>query len=148
MNKVLLFIIAAIAVVAAQSGCKTLEKVLYNHIRATVNSGLFTTQVISGTTIAGRITLAGSTTTGSQAITIIVPATIKPGTYKLTSTGSYLIEYKASSNDVYAASSGELIIISHNTNLKKINGTFNFKGLNLKSASVNVTNGSFTVSYF
>ncbi len=146
-SRIFLFL-ALSSIVISQSGCKTMERVLYNHIRATVNSKLFSTQVISGTSVAGRITIAGSTTTGSQAMTIIVPATIKAGTYKLTSTGSYLIEYKATSNDVYAASSGELIITSHDTNLKKISGTFHFKGLNLKSVAVDVTAGNFTVSYF
>lgn len=142
------FVLALTTIVLTNPGCKTIERALYNVIRANVNNKLFTTQVVSGTVVAGRLTLAASTTTGSQAMTLVLPATIKPGTYKLTSTGSYLIEYKATSNDVYAASSGDLVITSHDTNLKKIKGTFNFKGLNLKSASVDVTNGSFTVSYY
>ena len=142
------FVLALTTIVLTNPGCKTIEHALYNVIRANVNNKLFTTQVVSGTVVAGRLTLAASTTTGSQAMTLVLPATIKPGTYKLTSTGSYLIEYKATSNDVYAASSGDLVITSHDTNLKKIKGTFNFKGLNLKSASVDVTNGSFTVSYY
>lgn len=140
--------LAIITILLTLAGCKTIERALYNIIRANVDSKLFTTQVISGTTVAGRITLAGSTTTGSQAMTIIIPATIKPGTYKLTSTGSYLIEYKATSNNVYAASSGELIITSHDLSLKKLKGTFNFKGQNLQGNTVDVTNGSFSVSYF
>lgn len=149
MKAVRIFLFIALStIIITNSGCKTIERALHNIIRANVNSKLFTTQVISGTVVAGRLTLAGSTTTGSQAMTIVLPATIKPGTYKLTSTGSYLIEYKATSHDVYAASSGEIVITSHDTNLKKIKGSFNFKGLNLKSAPVDVTNGSFTVSYY
>jgi hypothetical protein len=142
------FFIALTTIIVTNPGCKTIERALYNVIRANVNSKLFTTQIISGTVVAGRLSIAGSTSTGSQAMTIVVPATIKPGTYKLSSMGSYLLEYKASNHDVYAASSGELVITSHDTNLKKIKGTFNFKGLNIKSASVDVTNGSFTVSYY
>ncbi len=142
------FFISLATIIVINPGCKTIERALHNIIRANVNSKLFSTQVISGTVVAGRLTLAGSTTTGSQAITLILPATIKPGTYKLTSTGNCLLQYKATSNDVYASSSGELIITSHDTNLKKIKGSFNFKGLNIKSASVDVTNGSFTVSYY
>lgn len=135
-------------VLLSNSGCKTLERVMYNHIRATVNSTVFNTTAITGTALAGRITIAGSTTTASQMMTIIIPATIKPGTYKLTSTGNYLIEYKAGNNNVYSAASGELVILSHNLAQKKINGTFHFKGLNFQQASVEVTNGNFTVSYF
>ncbi|MCG3166783.1 MAG: hypothetical protein POELPBGB_02565 [Bacteroidia bacterium] len=144
-SRIMLIVLAA---VLTQTGCKTIERALYNVLRATVNNKLFSTQVVSGTVVAGRLTLAATTTTGSQAMTIVVPSTIKPGNYKLTSTGSYLIEYKAGNHDVYAASSGELTITSHDTNLKKIKGTFHFKGLNLRSASVDVTNGSFTVSYY
>ena len=140
-------LVFAIAVLT-QTGCSTFNRLTNNHIRATVNSKTFNTTAITGTALAGRITMAGSTTTGSQMMTIIVPATIKPGTYKLTSTGNYLIEYKAGNNNVYAASSGELIILSHDLTLKKINGTFNFKGLNLQQGSVDVSNGNFTVSYF
>ena len=142
------FFLAALVILVIQPGCATLEKLVYNHIRATVNNQNFSTTVVEGTAVAGYITLAGSSTTGSQVITIVVPQSIKPGTYKLSSIGSYKIEYKAANNSVYAASSGELIILSHDVVNKKINGTFHFKGLNLSSASVDVTAGNFTVSYF
>lgn len=149
MKAVRIFLFIALSsFLVTNPGCKTVERALYNSIRANVNSILFSTQIIQGTVVAGQISIVGSTSTGSQAMTIIVPATIQPGTYKLTSMGSYLIEYKASNHDVYAASSGELIITNHDIIHKKIKGTFNFKGLNLKSASVDVTNGSFTVSYY
>ncbi len=143
-----LFIIAFTLVIFSLSGCTVLNRAMYNHIRANVNTALFSTTAVEGTSVAGKITIAGSTTTGSQAMTIIVPASIQPGTYKLASTGIYMIQYKAGNNTVYSASTGELVIISHDLKLKKINGTFSFKGLDLKSASVDVTNGNFTVSYF
>ncbi len=149
MKSARFFIVQCFAlIIITQTGCKTLERAFYNHIGATVNSQSFMATAVEGTSLAGRITMAGSTNTGSQMMTIIVPSGIKPGTYQLSSTGTCLLEYKAGNNNVYAASSGELVINTHDFTLKKINGTFHFKGLNLKSASVDVTAGNFTVSYF
>ena len=128
--------------------CSTLQRSMSNYIKASVDGKAFRTNAVTGKSVAGKITIGGSTTSGSNAITLVVPASIQPGTYKFTSSGNYTIQYKNKSHNLYASSSGDLVISLHDKGLKKLRGTFTFKGRDINSTSVDVTLGSFNVTYF
>jgi len=108
-------------------------------------------------TITNTLVITGSTGSNAQKIQIFLPNDIAVGTY------TQFYDYNADefiqmyyspptsqdADDDGFANSGQLVITEHDTNAKRIKGTFNFvTDPSINGSTVwNVTEGSFTITY-
>ena len=108
---------------------------------------LFTTANTIGTTNLISITANKSL---NETISLNLNEDITPGEYDFGSfiTQSYPTGLYTIDDDIYEAD-GKIIITSHDTNAKKISGTFNFDASPVISTTVahSITEGAFSVSY-
>lgn len=100
-----------------------------------------------------QLLIGGIAANGTQAISLLVPANISSGTYSLDyATGKYVgFYYPNPSVPLASVANGTLIIISNNTTIKRIKGTFSFNASappTLPSTqTAAITNGYFSVKY-
>lgn len=108
----------------------------------------FNPVTITATANSGKILVTG-TTTDMGTITVLFPATVAPGTYPISNVGDYVGMFLVgtSANAIFAAESGSLTIISHNTTTKKVKATFNFVGKSPVNETTPITEGAFEVVY-
>ena len=108
-------------------------------------------------TITNTLVITGATGSNAEQIQIFVPKDIAVGTY------TQFYDYNADefiqmyyspptsqdANDDGFANSGQFVITEHDTNAKRIKGTFNFvTDPSINGSTVwNVTEGSFTITY-
>ena len=107
--------------------------------------------------ISNTLVITGATGSNAEQIQIFVPKDITVGTY------TQFYDYNANefiqmyyspptsqdADDDGFANSGQLVITEHDTNAKRIKGTFNFvTNPSINGGAVwNVTEGSFTITY-
>ena len=108
----------------------------------------FNPVTISAISSSGKILVTG-TTSDMGTITVQFPTAVIPGTYPLSNVGEYVGMYLAGSQagDVFAAESGSITIISHDTTVKKVKATFNFLGKSPNNETADITEGKFEVTY-
>lgn len=112
---------------------------------ATVDGTPMDSPTTNGTIAVGVLNISGSAL-GIQ-ISLTVAADIDPGTYIIPDSGVAASLNNASlSPPLFTASSGSIVIVTHNKATKTLTGTFNFVGSN-GDEDVTVTNGSFNVTY-
>ncbi len=127
--------------------CNKVTDVLTSYLRVSVDGTNWSSAVSTGTALAGRLTIAGSSLNGGTVVNILVPADIQPGDYSLSAVGSYSAQYKPDGVNIYSAVSGNLTIEEHDQARKEIKGTFSFSALNVGGNTISLTDGSFSVSY-
>lgn len=81
-----------------------------------------------------------------ESIEMIFPHNVAAGVHSITSTGPVYVNIQKGFY-TYPAHNGSATIIEHNTNDKKIRGTFFFNYTNHESFTFSVTNGQFEVFY-
>ena len=128
--------------------CDKVNDVLTSYFRVTIDGTAWTAGATTGTALAGRLTIAGSSLTGGRIVNLLVPADIQPGEYSLDAIGAYTAQYKPDGVNIYTATSGTLTITRHDVATKEIVGTFSFDALNVGGNTAALTSGSFSVSYF
>lgn len=108
----------------------------------------FNPVTITANSSAGKILVTG-TTTNMGTITVLFPETVAVGNYPLSNVGDYVGMYLAGLNatSIFAAESGSLTIISHNTTTKKVKASFNFVGRSSANETTPITEGVFEVTY-
>lgn len=129
------------------SGCSKINDIFTSYLRVQTDGTSWSASFASGTSLAGRLTIAGTSTNGGRVLNLIVPSGIDPGEYSLSAIGSYTAQYKPDGIDLYTASSGTLTITEHNVGTKEIKGTFAFSALNVGGNTIQLTGGTFSVSY-
>jgi hypothetical protein len=102
--------------------------------------------------LPAKIAIVANNATATQNVSVIMPATITPGTYTLDFFGGTYIGTYAPDTDPshsQASVSGELVIISHNPTTKRIRGTFRFRAEELinPAAFTEITEGYFAITY-
>ncbi len=123
-----------------------------NTFTVKIDTVTFTPYVISVTRALGEIKISATDLLLSQ-VSIVMPDSVAPGTYSLptvNSSGTYYGEYGQNGLGVSVSSSGTLTVTSHNTTTKKVIGTFSFvceSPIPTIPPTVNLTNGSFSVTY-
>lgn len=124
-----------------------------NEFSCKLNGSSYNPSLISGTQSFGLISINGSLTGGSEAITLAVPDDVTPGTYSTSPFGSYRAQYNESSSvdDQYVGSPGSITITSHNTVDNEIIGTFYFTAVPATGSSAtdshDITEGNFVIKY-
>jgi Family of unknown function (DUF6252) len=103
--------------------------------------------------LTSQIVITGTDATGTKSVGIFMPANITPGTYTLDLFGGqYIGLYNPDADPNHSQSStlGTLTIISHNTSIKRIRGTFSFHAEALLNPLLftELTEGFFAVTYF
>ncbi len=102
--------------------------------------------------LPAMIAIIANNATATKSVGVSMPATITPGTYVLDFfSGTHIGQYNPDSDPSHsqASTSGELIILSHNTTTKRIRGTFRFHAEELlnPTAFTEITEGYFAVTY-
>ncbi len=120
-------------------------------LTAKIDGSPFTGILVTGIASFGNLQLSGATATADKSLGIILPDNVVPGTYNLTTLGSYMGIYNPDATGLHTKMSktGTVTILEHNTTTKKIRGNFNFIADELISTgvTVNVTQGYFSVKY-
>lgn len=122
-----------------------------NSFTAKLEGVAFVPTNISGFSNSGRISIIGRK--GSiQNISLNLISSVVPGTYDLTDFGDYVGQYVKDATpegSSFAAESGTVTIISHNTTTKRIKGTFEYFATSvlLPSENYDITEGTFEVTY-
>ena len=87
-----------------------------------------------------------STSADGNAVDLILPKDVKPGTYDLQFLGDYTATYNTKDDANYVASSGKLTILDGDVSSGKIRGVFSFKAENEDGGgTANLTDGYFSV---
>ncbi|HBS85387.1 MAG: hypothetical protein A2W91_16395 [Bacteroidetes bacterium GWF2_38_335] len=105
--------------------------------------------VFNPTTISGTDMIVLNGTNGTTTVGLAMPATVTAGTYSLTSIGDYRGIYSVGSTINYSSTSGTLVVTSHDSTTRRIEGTFTFVANNFAGTgtNVNITEGSFAITY-
>ena len=103
---------------------------------------------ITANALSGQVLVTGTTTTMGT-ITLLFPTTVAAGTYPLSNVGDYVGMFLAGSSPsgIFAAESGSITVISHNTSTKKVKANFNFVGRSPDNETTPITEGAFEVTY-
>lgn len=134
-------------------GCEKAEEAIKYKMTATVGGAEWKTRLPVAKIESGNFIIIGTNTEG-RIIEITVFGTTS-GTYELNPisippkaecSGLYKLSASSSHDDVYAATSGTVVLTEVNTSSKKISGTFAFsdmlRGTSLET--INITNGVLT----
>ncbi len=140
-------LLVCLALSAGLSSCSKVNDILTSYFRATVDGTAWTAAATTGTALAGRLTIVGSSLTGGRVVNLLVPADIQPGEYSLSAIGSYTGQYKPDGVNIYSAVSGTLTVTRHDEASNEIAGTFSFTATNIGGATVSLSAGSFSVAY-
>jgi hypothetical protein len=112
-----------------------------------INGQNYTSSDFLGTVAPESDQLVINTTSpDGNAIDLILPKDVKPGTYDLQFLGDYTATYSSKDEVNYVASSGKLTILDGNVGSGKIRGVFSFKAEDeAGSNTANLTDGYFSV---
>jgi len=117
-------------------------------LKARIDSTNHEAKMVTGMIYQDKLMLNGAQTDGTNAIGFQIPLSTVAGTYDFDLFTGYVGIYAKSINSSYMAESGKLVIQEHNKSAKKIRGTFQFKASDiLGGGSVQITNGSFSITY-
>jgi len=116
---------------------------------ADIDGASFTPGTVIATSSLGSISVTGTTSMGTTALSLSIPVDAAGGsTYDLGdflsgATGQYV-----SGTSAYLTTSGDLEISAHDPSAKTISGTFSFEAQDFfGSGNASVTNGTFDVTY-
>lgn len=120
-----------------------------------LNDSTWTANGTRGLRVSNTLTVTGTGLTGNNLVVLTMPVTVQPGTYGISSTavgGAYTAKYSANLNTAFESTSGRLTVTNHDTELKRIEGTFEFNGIGGGSSGgvgmrVVVSNGRFGANY-
>ena len=128
-----------------------------NSFDADIDGTAFNPTVIFASKALGMISITGSENGSFPSIAISVSDDVTPGTYATSAWGSNRIIYNVSQstttnlNGMYNASPGTIVVTSHNTSTKTIEGTFSCTAVPATGSSATnnyaITNGAFSVEY-
>jgi len=100
----------------------------------------------NGTILLGTINVTGNS--GDLTVSITFAANIDPGSYSIPVTASgFVSDNSVSPPILFIGQSGDLIILTHDKANKTISGTFTINGLSDTGDAIEVSNGSFSMSY-
>jgi hypothetical protein len=120
-----------------------------NTFSAKLDGTNFVTTSVTAIQGSGKIMIGG--TKGSyENIFIAIPSTIKTGTYSVGSGFDYVLRYSkdATPSNMFDASKGTIVILSHDTAKKTISGTFTASLVTYPSTVKHeITEGAFNISY-
>jgi hypothetical protein len=120
-------------------------------MQAKIESTNWTAQSINAQALSGQLVITGSLLDGNNAIGLIMPSNVVPGTYSLDLAGlDYLGLYNPTPSVALASYSGTVTILSNNTVNQRIRGNFQFKATDpfgMGGSFQNITNGFFSVYY-
>lgn len=119
-------------------------------LNATIDGVKWSAPVVSGIALSNQLIVTGSNLTGTQSLTLDMPANIVPGQYSLdyTALTCYAI-YIPGPNIGLASSEGTLEIIENDATNKRIRGKFVFKAVDpTDPLGVNTTPRQVTAGYF
>ena len=116
-----------------------------------ISGTMWTAPVVLGISTGGQLAITGSDPTASKAVVLTMAATVTPGNYTFSLTGTTLGIYTpdADPNNIKVSSLGTLTILEHNTTTKRIRGNFNFTASDILNPFnvVLLTQGYFSVTY-
>jgi hypothetical protein len=119
-------------------------------VEATINGVKFFGAEVEATDSLGQLLIAGISADQTQDLALLMPDTVKAGTYSLDfATGNYIGIYNPSiSVTLLSQSNGTLTIISNDRTARRITGTFSFTGSELSGPTTAViSQGYFAVNY-
>ena len=118
---------------------------------ASIDGTNWSAQSITASAVTTQLAISGSELNGSQAVSLIMPLNIIPGSYSLDySGGMYIGLYNPTPTTALASSSGTLVILQNNPTTQRISGNFQFQAsdpLGLGNPSHQLSNGYFSVQY-
>ena len=128
-----------------------------NTFNADVDGVAFNPTLIYAAKALGMITITASENGSFPSLGINLPDNVTTGTYTPTSFGTYRLIYNISGgtgtniDGSYVGSPGSIVVTSHNTTDKTIEGTFNCTAVPTTGSNATnsyaVTNGNFSVEY-
>jgi hypothetical protein len=141
------FMLIALFFMASFTSCNKDDEIVGSgSVEAKINGITIKFDKVNAAQGEGGIAIIASTNDG-KSLTILIPDNIKEGTYDLSFDDvMYSILYN-DGNTIYGSVSGTIEITSHNEGSNKIKGKFNFTGVDAMEATVDVTDGTFDVSY-
>ena len=120
-------------------------------INASIDGTNWSGQSITAAAVGSQLAISGSELNGTQAISLIMPLNVAPGSYPLDYTGgTYIGLYNPLSTSSFASSSGTLVILSNNPSTRQVSGNFQFLATDISGAGSTthqVSNGYFDVRY-
>jgi hypothetical protein len=141
-----IFYFAIISVLIANSCTKELEKLL-TKMSCNINGTEWSSSIRDTKLQDNKFIITGTSLDG-QIINITIFGTTE-GTYDLIAivstefTAIYKESASVSTNDIYTAVSGTVVLTDVDTSDKKISGTFNFIATNLNLQTKTITSGKF-----
>jgi hypothetical protein len=107
--------------------------------------------VVLGVNAGGQLAITGSDPTVSKSVVLTMAATVTPGNYNFSPTGTTLGIYTPDADpmNIKISALGTLTILEHNTTTKRIRGNFNFTASDISNPLniVLLTQGYFSVVY-
>jgi len=111
----------------------------------------FNATVAVGVTAGGDIALNGQFLNGSKMLVFSFSQDLKAGTYTIADLGEGDVSatYTLGTQTAYWSKSGTFVITKHDATAKRIEGTFNLTLYDImeEKADVNITNGTFAITY-
>jgi uncharacterized protein DUF6252 len=116
-----------------------------------INGANWTAQNIIASALAGQLIINGSSVNGAQAVSLIMPLSVAPGSYTLdyTTTQTYIGAYTQTPSISLVSAGGTLTILENNTSTHRIKGNFQFQAVDPLgvNSSQTLTNGYFSIQY-
>jgi len=119
-------------------------------LTATIDGAAWKGQSISAISLTGQIAIVGSKLDGTQAVTLVMPQSITPGSYTLDFTGlTYMGLYNPTPSAAFVSLSGTLTILDNNASTRRIRGNFQFQATDPVGTATphQITKGHFSVQY-
>lgn len=118
-----------------------------------IDGSPFTPVSVTGVNIAmmNQIAINATDATASKTVGLLFPSNITAGTYQFAFFGTYMGLYNPNTNPANSKSSvsGTLTILEHNTAIKRIRGSFDFRAEEIATPAnfAMLTEGYFSVKY-
>jgi hypothetical protein len=125
-------------------------------VTASIDNSPFTSQSIQASTEDNQLTILGSTSTGGQAVALVLPTNAPVGSHALTPPGVMPAPYSATydfvgsnGNIAAPANAGTINILENNAATSRMRGNFSFTTLDAATGNTNhtVNSGFFSVYY-
>lgn len=121
-----------------------------NALKAKIDGTLWEATTVTGFDTGDKLQLVGASADGSRAISMLIPKNITSGEYAIGSPFSEGVggQFNPNSQTSMTSETGMLVISSHDTSNKTIEGTFEFEAAEfLGSGTASITEGSFYIKY-
>lgn len=115
-----------------------------------INGTNWTAQNIIASGLTGQLIVNGSTVNGAQAVSLIMPLSVTPGSYTLDyTTQNYIGAYTQAPSIYLVSAGGTLTILENNASTHRIRGNFQFEAIDPMgvNSSQSLTNGYFSIQY-